>query len=63
MVKVANLFSSIATTLSILNPLVLSLSGLVLALELVVNNLLALVQTIVDGLLTGLSAGLAGLIL
>lgn len=38
-----------------------SLSALLLSLENVVNNLLALVKEIVDGLLTGLSVGLAGL--
>ena len=49
--------------LSFLTPLVGSLSGLLLSLEAVVNNLLALVQQLVDGLLTGLSVGLAGLVL
>ena len=40
-----------------------SLSNLLLALEVVVNDLLALVQEIVDDLLNGLSSGLAGLTL
>jgi len=51
------------TLLSFLTPLVGSLSALLLSLEVVVNNLLALVQALVDGLLTGLSIGLAGLVL
>jgi hypothetical protein len=37
------------------------LSGLLLSLEAVVNNLLAVVEELVDDLLTGLSIGLAGL--
>ena len=48
---------------SILGPLTSSLSNLLLALEVVVNDLLALVQEIVDDLLNGLSSGLAGLTL
>ncbi|KAK3071052.1 hypothetical protein LTR53_009362 [Teratosphaeriaceae sp. CCFEE 6253] len=46
-----------------LNPLVGSLSALLLSLENVVDNLLTLVRELVDGLLTGLSVGLAGLVL
>ncbi|KAK0879526.1 hypothetical protein LTR87_006613 [Friedmanniomyces endolithicus] len=52
-----------ASLLGSLNPLVSSLSALLLSLEPVVNNLLALVQQLVDGLLTGLSVGLSGLVL
>jgi len=44
-----------------LNPLISALSQLLLALEVVVNDLLALVQEIVDDLLTGLATGLSGL--
>jgi hypothetical protein len=40
-----------------------ALSNLLLALEVVVNDLLAVVQELVDALLTGLSVGLAGLTL
>lgn len=50
-----------ASLLSSLDPLVSALSGLLLALEVVVNDLLALVQQLLDGLLTGLSVGLSGL--
>lgn len=46
-----------------LGPLVASLSALLLALESVVDNLLALVKELLDGLLTGLSAALAGLVI
>ncbi|TKA83757.1 hypothetical protein B0A55_00067 [Friedmanniomyces simplex] len=53
----------LTSLLGSLNPLVSSLSGLLLSLETVVNNLLALVQQLLDGLLTGLSVGLAGLTL
>jgi hypothetical protein len=53
----------LTSTLSFLGPLVASLSGLLLSLEVVVNNLLALVQQLLDGLLTGLSLALAGLVL
>ncbi|KAK3069072.1 hypothetical protein LTR53_012869 [Teratosphaeriaceae sp. CCFEE 6253] len=51
------------TLLGSLNPLVGSLSALLLSLENVVDNLLTLVRELVDGLLTGLSVGLAGLVL
>jgi len=50
-----------ASLLSSLEPLVSALSGLLLALEVVVNDLLALVEQLLDGLLTGLSVGLSGL--
>ncbi|MCJ1480478.1 hypothetical protein MMC06_000633 [Schaereria dolodes] len=50
-------------TLGIAAPLTTALSNLLLALEVVVNDLLAVVQELVDGLLTGLSAALAGLVL
>jgi len=53
----------LTATLGFLGPLVFSLSGLLLSLELVVNNLLAVVQELLDGLLTGLSVALAGLVL
>lgn len=58
-----NVVSSLglSTTLSFLGPLVGSLSGLLSALELVVDQLLALVKQILDGLLTGLSEALSGL--
>jgi hypothetical protein len=46
-----------------LTPLVGSLSALLLSLEAVVDNLLAVVKQLLDGLLTGLSVGLAGLVL
>ncbi|KAK6498329.1 hypothetical protein TWF481_010920 [Arthrobotrys musiformis] len=46
-----------------LGGLVASLSGLLLALIPVVNNLLELVRDLLDGLLLGLSAALAGLII
>jgi len=60
-----NIIATLGLTslLSFLTPLVASLSGLLLSLEVVVNNLLALVQQLVDGLLTGLSVGLAGITL
>ncbi|MCJ1325895.1 hypothetical protein MMC10_002558 [Thelotrema lepadinum] len=57
----ASLGLGVATGL--LGPLVTSLSGLLLALVPVVNNLLAVVQELVDGLLIGLAAALAGLVL
>ncbi|KAL9051036.1 MAG: hypothetical protein Q9162_006259 [Coniocarpon cinnabarinum] len=49
--------------LAFLKPLVASLSKLLLALDKVVDQLLKLVKELVDGLLVGLSIGLAGLIL
>ncbi|KAL6715419.1 hypothetical protein ACLMJK_006380 [Lecanora helva] len=52
-----------AATLSFLGPLVGSLSGLLASLIPVVNNLLALVQALLDGVLGGLSLALAGLVL
>ncbi|KAL9604105.1 MAG: hypothetical protein Q9219_000693 [cf. Caloplaca sp. 3 TL-2023] len=52
-----------AATLSFLGPLVGSLSGLLLALDGVVDQLLAVVKQLVDGLLIGLSLALAGLVL
>ncbi|GAB7348052.1 hypothetical protein MBLNU459_g6087t1 [Dothideomycetes sp. NU459] len=60
-----NIIATLGLTslLSGLTPLVSSLSGLLLSLETVVNNLLALVQALLDGLLTGLSVGLAGITL
>ena len=59
----AVLTGTAAVTLAILNPLVLSLSALLIALDGVVGNLLLLVKAIVDALLIGLSLGLAGLVL
>jgi len=58
-----NIIATLGLTslLGSLNPLVSSLSGLLLSLDAVVDNLLALVKQIVDGLLIGLSVGLAGL--
>jgi len=58
-----NIISTLGLTslLSSLEPLVSALSGLLLALEVVVNDLLALVEQLLDGLLTGLSVGLSGL--
>ena len=52
-----------ATVLGFAAPLTVALSALLLALEVVVNDLLAIVQALLDGLLTGLSAALAGLLL
>ena len=52
-----------AGLLSFLNPLLGSLGGLVLSLEVVVNQLLLAVTVLLDGLLTGLGLGLAGLTL
>ena len=52
-----------AETQSLLGPLTSSLSQLLLALELVVNHLLAVVQELVDSLLIGLSISHAGLTL
>lgn len=54
---------AVAAALSFLGPLVLSLSGLLAALIPVVNNLLAIVQALLDGILGGLSLALAGLVL
>ncbi|TKA33214.1 hypothetical protein B0A50_00767 [Salinomyces thailandicus] len=51
----------LTSLLGSLNPLVSSLSALLLSLENVVDDLLELVRELVDGLLTGLSVGLAGL--
>ena len=56
-------FSKIAATLSFLGPLVASLSGLLASLIPVVNDLLAVVEELLDGILGGLSAALAGLVL
>jgi len=53
----------LSSLLGPLGPLVNSLSLLLLALDVVVDQLLALVRQIVDGLLIGLSLALAGLIL
>lgn len=53
----------VAAALSFLGPLVGSLSVLLASLIPVVNNLLALVQQLLDGLLGGLSLALAGLVL
>ncbi|KAI7198683.1 hypothetical protein KC343_g8498 [Hortaea werneckii] len=51
----------LTSLLGSLNPLVSSLSQLLLSLRDVVDNLLELVKDLLDGLLTGLSIGLAGL--
>ena len=61
--QATKLIRPVAEAQSLLSPLGSSLSALLLSLELVVNNLLAVVQEIVDSLLTGLSIGLAGLFL
>jgi hypothetical protein len=60
-----NLIASLGltATLSLLGPLVSSLTVLLLSLELVVDNLLALVQQLLDGRLTGLSLALSGHVL
>ena len=52
-----------AATLSFLGPLVGSLSLLLAALIPVVDNLLAVVAALLDGILGGLSLALAGLVL
>ena len=54
---------STAAALAFLNPLVLALSNLLLALRVVVDDVLIIVQQLVDALLVGLSLALAGLIL
>ncbi|GAB1729174.1 hypothetical protein NU195Hw_g6030t1 [Hortaea werneckii] len=51
----------LTSLLGSLNPLVSSLSQLLLSLKDVVDNLLQVVKDLLDGLLTGLSVGLAGL--
>ncbi|RMZ02945.1 hypothetical protein D0864_03073 [Hortaea werneckii] len=51
----------LTSLLGSLNPLVSSLSQLLLSLRDVVDNLLQVVKDLLDGLLTGLSVGLAGL--
>lgn len=58
-----NVISSLGltATLSFLGPLVGSLSGLLLSLDRVVGQLLAVVKQLLDGLLIGLSEALAGL--
>ncbi|KAK5170900.1 uncharacterized protein LTR77_004044 [Saxophila tyrrhenica] len=67
--EVSGALNNIVATLGLtsllgsLNPLVNSLSALLISLRNVVDNLLILVKQIVDGLLTGLSIGLAGLTL
>ncbi|KAI9880451.1 MAG: hypothetical protein M1830_003093 [Pleopsidium flavum] len=53
----------LTTLLGFAAPLTTALSNLLLALAVVVNNLLAIVQQLVDGLLIGLSAALRGLVL
>jgi hypothetical protein len=53
----------LTSALSILNPLTGSLSALLLSLEGVVDNLLLVVKQLLDSILTGLSIGLAGLVL
>ncbi|KAK3671047.1 hypothetical protein LTR78_009008 [Recurvomyces mirabilis] len=69
LLEVSGALNNIIATLGLtsllgsLNPLVGSLSGLLLSLEAVVDNLLAVVKQLLDGLLTGLSVGLAGLVL
>jgi len=52
-----------AQALAFAQPLVAALSNLLLALAVVVNDLLAVVQQLLNGLLIGLSAALAGLVL
>jgi hypothetical protein len=49
--------------LGFLDPLTTGLSGLILALEVIVDGLLVAVGILVDGILTGLSVALAGLTL
>jgi hypothetical protein len=51
------------TALNLFNPLSTSLSKLIRDLETVVDDLLAVVKQLLDGLLGGLSAGLAGIVL
>ena len=51
----------LSTTLDLFNPLSVSLSKLLRDLEVVVDDLLAIVKQLLDGLLSGLSAGLAGI--
>ncbi|KAK5720397.1 hypothetical protein LTR17_015034 [Elasticomyces elasticus] len=69
LLEVSGALNSIVGTLGLtallgsLNPLVSSLSGLLLSFENVVDNLLTIVRELLDGLLTGLSVGLAGLVL
>ncbi|KAK3723268.1 hypothetical protein LTR37_001991 [Vermiconidia calcicola] len=64
---ISNALDAIETTLGLgallglLNPLTLGLSGLLLSLQVLVDNILVLVRQIVDGLLTGLGGALAGL--
>ncbi|KAK3710723.1 hypothetical protein LTR37_010142 [Vermiconidia calcicola] len=64
---ISNALDAIETTLGLgallglLNPLTLGLSGLLLSLQVLVDNILVLVRQIVDGLLTGLAGALAGL--
>ncbi|KAK3630918.1 hypothetical protein LTR56_017191 [Elasticomyces elasticus] len=58
-----SIVGTLAALLGSLNPLVSSLSALLLSLENVVDNLLTVVRELLDGLLTGLSVGLAGLVL
>ncbi|KAK0508779.1 hypothetical protein JMJ35_009055 [Cladonia borealis] len=53
----------LTATLSFLGPLVSSLSALIASLIPVVNDLLAVVEELLDGILGGLSAALAGLVL
>lgn len=53
----------LTAALAIAQPLVIALSNLLLALEVVVDDLLIIVRQLVDALLTGLSLALAGLIL
>jgi len=53
----------LTSLLAFLNPLTTGLSGLILALEVVVDGLLIAVGVLLDGILTGLSVALAGLTL
>ena len=52
---------STADLLSFLNPLLSALGNLLLALVPVVNDLLAIVEELLDGLLIGLGLGLSSL--
>ena len=63
LMNIERLTYPLAQALAFAQPLVIALSNLLLALEVVVNNLLQIVRQLVDGLLIGLSAALAGLVL
>lgn len=51
----------LTAALAIAQPLVIALSNLLLALQVVVDDLLIIVRQLVDALLTGLSLALVGL--